>query len=1015
MSYRTKVIINGAELLDAQSDATSSITDVTLSTSCGQGFQIGATAASALKLTILRPYKDKFDGDKVDLYLMEGADTDSAVADLFAEVGASTETAAIEDDELDEEVTTAEEEEAGEDATDAEESEATAEVDEAAAAVYETMNGAEDTTETEIVTEDTVQGWDLYGSFYVYKQTNNSDGSITLLAYDGFSLMNGTYTPGVTSGTFQQYYDDLRSQLATLGVVMDGGEWDDPYTITWNQVATYREAVGYLAGLQGGFATFGNDSTLGISQYGYSDGILLKSQMQSWQETSSGETEIDSIKCTTNLAGSYLLAGEAGGQPLSCYNPFMAQDILDGILAEYNGITYTGAVFSCNWDAGLLSGELVRVMSDAEFKNLMAMQNAMANSSGMTADEILELKKQINSVGKSILVSSQTISFTAGGEAVTEITSYLPTESEKANAPLSPADAKFRTVTADLIKTKELIADKASITDLEATTARVSTLEAETVKASELDTKVATIAKAEISSATIKDAQIESINGSKILDGSIVAAALSQGAIKSFGGNDVYYQAEAPTGDLKDGDLWFKTVTETSGSNAGILHVYSNGAWANKPLDSESILAKSITAGQIASGTITAGEIDIDNLQTNLARIGPENGNNVLITGTGVQIEKDGSPVATYGENVVIGDENAQNITIEPDRMSIKAGSEKLFSVDEFASGSEIVTTWVNTDLMEPNPDIGPEISGKMAFSVDEINSAIAEDGSYTGEFFYNFFNKGAKKIWFELKDGGTVQIDKADSGSALHYEEYSGDDYYKSFYLVTSEELARTDIIALRASYDIDFYPAIVDIGQYHTKDIINYDGMDLYDFKALKIGSGIASENNRRDAFTIDFLGNGYFGNTVIVEEDVRAMEVKAANVDANMISAENISAENISATNISSAITSGKGKTTCTTGAVGAQMQYSICGNVVQIYGTVKATGSVASGKNIAVGTLTGIPKPVQQFRSVSYYGNNPCISLIQIDGSFVTRNAGADALATGNEAAIASTYISDGTML
>lgn len=728
MRYKTKININGAELLDEQSDTASSITGVQLATACGNGFQIGGTASSQLSLTVLKPYKDRFDGDKIDFYIFEVEDTDTTISELVEEVGDSTETVAVEDDDQNDAIETAEDEEEGEEVTEEEEAEATTEADSVAANLYDIMNGEEETEETEEVEEDTEQGWILYGSFYVYKQTNNSDGSITLSAYDGFSLMNGTYTPGITSGTFQQYYDDLRTQLATLGVVMDEGEWDDTYTITWNQVASYREAAGYLAGLQGGFATFGDDNTLGISQYGYNEGVLLKSAMQTWKETSSGQTEIDSIICTTNLAGNTILAGEDGGQPLSFYNPFMTQDILDNILTEYNGITYTGAVCSCNWDAGMLSGELVRVMSDEEFKNLLAMQNAMANSSSMTADEVLELKKQINSVGKSILISSQTISFTAGGETIAEITSYLQTESEKANAPLSPSDAKFRTVTADLIKTKELIADKASITDLEATnanvaalnaktatmeeaiagkvsadevaakyatienldatnttvetltatkanvtdltaaTGRIDALETSTVKTSELDVEVAArIKNAEIDGAQIKDATIESaklksINGNLILDGSIIAAALSQEAVKNFNNNNIYYQAEAPTEGIKEGDLWFKTVTATSGDNAGILYVYSNGAWAKKPFDSESILAKSITAGEIASGTITAGEINMDNLQSNIAYIGDVNGRHVQIDSDRVDIKNGTHVLASFGEDIKLSSDSNQYI-----------------------------------------------------------------------------------------------------------------------------------------------------------------------------------------------------------------------------------------------------------------------------------------------------------------------------------------------------------------
>lgn len=393
--------------------------------------------------------------------------------------------------------------------------------------------------------------------------------------------------------------------------------------------------------------------------------------------------------------------------------------------------------------------------------------------------------------------------------------------------------------------------------------------------------------------------------------------------------------------------------------------------------------------------------------------------NNVLLTDKDVQIRDGQKVLASYGENIDIGGENEQHVTIAKDKMAVYAGPESLFSVDSFKSGTEIISTWINTDKLTPTEDIYPEISDSIAFSVEDINRTIDLDGSYSYSYNYSFYNKGAKRVWFELEGGGTITINKAVSGNSLHYEEFSnsGNEYFNGFTLDTSEKITRTDIIALRAAYDIEFNPAIVDIGQYRTKDIITYKGMNLYDFKALKIGSGIASENNRRDAFTVDFLGNGYFGNTLNVEQDIRAMYVGAAQADVNKISAENISAENISADNITMNIQRGAGKITLTTGAVGYQPRWWRCGNIVQMEVATKCTGAVASGANIAAGKITGVPKPITEsgVRAVSYYGNNSNISYMGSDGTFYARNAGADALAKGNDCIGGFTYITDGTML
>lgn len=1046
MKYRTKVIINGAELPDEQKDNASSITGVSVTGSCGNGFQIGSTASSMLEFTVIKPYKESFDGDKVDLYVlpMESEEEESRTDTLEAEVGDREETEHIEDTDEENDVDTEETEdtdEEAEDVTEAEEAESEAEMDALELDLYDVMNGeaAEDGEGTEEETVPEGDGWDILGTFYVFKQQNNNDGTVTLQCFDGFQLMNNPYIPAQKNGTFQQFYDDIRAQCQAKGIIVDEEMFEAELNpvLEWNQDCTLREAVGYLAGLQGGFATFGDDNTLGISYFGYNDEVLLTSELLSRTTTSAGETVVDGIVCTVNLKQDTIEAGE-GGQSLYMYNPFMTQELLDNIFSQYRGIRYTGAVLQARWDPSLVPGEFVRIMTDSEYMNYVAMNNAMANSAGKTAEEILNLKKEINAVGKSLLVSTQKITF--GGETTVEIRSHLMTETEKANAPLSPSDAKFRVVTADLIRTKELIAKKAEIEDLKATNALIKNLQAENatitgkvtaaeaniksvkadyVKASEFDVKTATIAKAEIGKATIKDAQLESINGNKIVDGSIVAAALSKEVIKNFNNSNVYYQAEAPEGtELKEGDIWYKTLTKASGDRAGVIFVYDGIEWVNKPFDSESILAGSITAAGIAANTITASQINMENLQTNMARIGEATKNHVLITEKDVQIRNGKKVVASYGETINIGGETEQHVTIAKDKMAVNAGTESLFSVDSFKSGTEIISTWINTDKLTPTEDIYPEISDSIAFSVEDINDTIDLDGSYFNSFTYSFFNKGAKRVWFELENGDTITIDKSINSNSLHYEEFSdGNGYCNSFDLITKEKISRTDIIALRASYDIDFNPAIVDIGQYRTKDVINYQGMNLYDFKALKIGSGIASENNRRDAFTVDFLGNGYFGNTLNVEQDIRAMYIGAAQADVNKISAENISAENISADNITMNMQRGTGKITLTTGAVEYQPRWWRCGNIVQMEVGTKCTGKVASGANIATGKITRVPKPITEsgVRAVSYYGNNANISYMGSDGTFYARNAGADALAKDNDCIGGFTYITDGTML
>lgn len=383
------------------------------------------------------------------------------------------------------------------------------------------------------------------------------------------------------------------------------------------------------------------------------------------------------------------------------------------------------------------------------------------------------------------------------------------------------------------------------------------------------------------------------------------------------------------------------------------------------------------------------------------------------IKSDGVQIVQTATetPIASYGETSTIGATAGNHVTIAKDKMAVNAGPESLFSVDSFKSGTEIISTWINTDKLTPTEDIYPEISDSIAFSVEDINRTIDLDGSYSYSYNYSFYNKGAKRVWFELEGGETITINKAVSGNSLHYEEFSnsGNEYFNGFTLDTSEKITRTDIIALRAAYDIEFNPAIVDIGQYRTKDVINYQGMNLYDFKALKIGSGIASENNRRDAFTVDFLGNGYFGNTLNVEQNIRAMYVGAMQINANKISAENISADNITMN-----ILRGTGHSKGTKGIV-TEVKWSLYGKVATVEATFKATSDIAAGTDMCTGTFTGIPTPINSARGAGAYGKNPMIFGFGNTGVYFARNCGTESIGSGKTAKGVLVYLTDGTML
>ena len=113
----------------------------------------------------------------------------------------------------------------------------------------------------------------------------------------------------------------------------------------------------------------------------------------------------------------------------------------------------------------------------------------------------------------------------------------------------------------------------------------------------------------------------------------------------------------------------------------------------------------------------------------------------------------------------------------------------------------------------------------------------------------------------------------------------------------------------------------------------------------------------------------------------------------------------------------LTSGTGSATATAGRVSIQPKWWKCGNIVQMEFGVATTAAVNPGKNLATGTITGIPKPIttKGLRAVSYYGNNANVLFIAQNGDFTVRNCGSDALKKDNDAIGIFTYITDGFIL
>lgn len=498
MDYRLKIVIGGLELMetadvinnptDGISYIAPSIARVILQDNASSGtMQIGATPSDLLTFTINDPNRQNYDGEKVVFWIAPPDDDTANMTEMSAiEDGVGM---GLSDEGTDEYETTDEYDDAdasGDDPT----AEDIADVEEQTEALiesrYATFEGEDVTLADEDTDEAEEEEWRRIGTYYVYSQTNADTGdAVVLKCYDSMQKLNGSFVPSSATATIQNHFDDLRSQaLQNCGITIDPFEYSSQLnrTVKWPAPCSYREALGWFAGLIGAFATCGDDGSIGFSMYSFSDGMYLDSTLNFINVDASGEMELDGIRCNIGtIRPQYIEAGFEAD--LTFDNPLMTTDALEDILEEYKGIRFSGGRLNMEWDDSIQAGSFIRIMTPEEYANYVGLNNSLEED-GLTAEEISELKENINGLGRVFLVSSQLVDFT--GNASTTIASNCESVTQASNTMTAPTDAKFRKVTAELVETQLLVAQKASIADLEAATARIGDIEADTAKIHDL-------------------------------------------------------------------------------------------------------------------------------------------------------------------------------------------------------------------------------------------------------------------------------------------------------------------------------------------------------------------------------------------------------------------------------------------------------------------------------------------------------------------------------------------------
>lgn len=328
------------------------------------------------------------------------------------------------------------------------------------------------------------------GIFTAEHPTSDQD-STTFTAYDRMMKTTGLYVsklkyPAKAAAVLDEISAGCGVPIYTSGL--------SNITINTQPVGyTYREMIGYIASLAGGFACVDRTGTIVIRWYADSDYRLDYSRIMSFEKDES-DYHLDMLTCNTDASNS--LAAGNGTLGITFDNPFMTQDRLNAVYKKVKAFTYRGAKVKTLGDIRMDPWDVITVVEgDTEYK-MPVMNMALEYD---------------------------------GGLAMT-ITSYGKTETETQTDYKGPSTKLAERTYAEMMLTKELVSKK-----VDAEWVKANTVTAETIvsvnnelqyiknnylKSNEADIKFATIEEEKVIKSDIEQLNVK-YEKVGILDGDV--------------------------------------------------------------------------------------------------------------------------------------------------------------------------------------------------------------------------------------------------------------------------------------------------------------------------------------------------------------------------------------------------------------------------------------------------------------------------------------------------------------
>lgn len=362
---------------------------------------------------------------------------------------------------------------------------------------------------------------------------------------------------------------------------------------------TYKETIGFIAGLFGKFAICGRT---GMIEFRWYQGIDYEIPSNIFYNDLQETEESFSIKRLTCDNSDQTLSSGSGATGISMQNPVMTQGILDGVYNTVQGLVFTPAALRFIGDMRLDIGDIVTAVKNDSTKFTIPIISLITSYDGGLMQTIASYgntaEEDDSDTKGPITEMAERVEYELAFVKKIMVDNLTATNATIKN--LSGDVLKFKTGEFENLKSDVASFKKTTTTNLNAANAKIENLEANTVKTSELEAKVGTFGYLKATDASLTYATITNL---KAESGKIDDLQSDYATFKTATANDL----KAANANIQNLTATKATITDLNAATAKISILEGNYANLN------TLVNGNLTSANIQSLTLNSKNTTIEN------------------------------------------------------------------------------------------------------------------------------------------------------------------------------------------------------------------------------------------------------------------------------------------------------------------------------------------------------------------------------------------------------------------